>query len=612
MAEHNMAIQGKGILNDSLNAQDDEEGTVPDTNMSDSEETPALNGDGTPNGTADKDDDMATASEDEDSASHKTNGTGSLTLPKKAPPKPLPTLKLSLGSKKLPTSKGMRIKLKLPTQANKGLPTNAAETSSAASTTPPEPTIRKTTTVVSKHATGMGSRRRPVVQSKQVRLPPIASPGLLLPGKPSAASVFDSNMANAGYTDELRATQPHRGSSVRRTVDDLFDTDIRLALHRIELVSPELGENAKHEKDGKKRPLADVLKERLQGRKRPRSATNTKTSIREMVPVSLTIPYPERYRQQYLNYLEEIDGREQTIVEWQETAEMIEDLGTNDPNPVVVPPIPKPPDPPKISELNGYSTNLSDQRHPLYPPTSEDGSVATRVAHLDPNCFHISNGRYFGLDANNMNDPQIFGPNAPGFSGSGGLATATTSTTTSTSGLSGGGMTVILSAGFHCAAAVPVKEYAVVPKPALLSSSSKLVAATPPIALPNAVPPNATTENANALRLVMMDNEWADKFRVTIWKAVVYACRTQKYDTPFVGPNGHVYPDLGRAFSAYGLVKPCLRCKNNKQGVYHCRVRRKHRDADFDGDNSVESLVQFQETPLDSLLETPLDSPGKK
>ena len=551
------------------------------------------------------DDDEATASEDEDpddSSPPKSNGI-SIHISKKPPPptKPRPTLKLTLNSKKLSTTtpKSMRIKLKLPTQAN------TTTTGPSTKVFPP----KTASTIVSKQATGMGSRRRPVVPSKQVRLPPIASPGLVVVGggggKPKAASVFDTTMAHAGYTEQQRSTQPHRGSSVRRTVGDLFDTDTRLALHRIELVPAEILEGTKEVNDGEKKLLANVLQERLAGRKRPRV-----TTLREMAPVSLTLPYPDTYRQDYLQYLRKVDEREQTIVEWQEAAEMIEELDSDDKNPVIVPPIPPPPEPPKLSELQGLNTDLSDQRHPLYLPTSKDGSISARVSHLDPDCFHITQGRYFGLTSNRINDPQVCGPNAPGCSGSGGLATATTSTTTSTSGLSGGGMTLILSAGFHCAAAVPIKEPPP-SKPVLSStpSTSKLLSpsavASTATALPE-LPTPTTTENANALRMVMMDNEWAEQFRVTIWKAAVYACRTQQYDTPFTGPNGHVYPDLGRAFSGYALVKPCLRCKNNKQGVYHCRVRRKHREADFDGGNSVESLTQYRDTPLELLLETPL------
>jgi len=38
-------------------------------------------------------------------------------------------------------------------------------------------------------------------------------------------------------------------------------------------------------------------------------------------------------------------------------------------------------------------------------------------------------------------------------------------------------------------------------------------------------------------------------------------------------------------------VKPCSRCKQNKQGAYHCRLRRKHREGDWDGKGSSTILL---------------------
>jgi hypothetical protein len=302
-----------------------------------------------------------------------------------------------------------------------------------------------------------------------------------------------------------------------------------------------------------------------------------------MVPISLTLPYPKEYLDKRLVYVQKVRERETLIVDYQEADEDIE-MATEEgaekkPNPVQVPAIPDPPEPISVEDLGlDMSDFCSKREHPVYLPAR-----AGLVSHLDPKCFHIP-GRYFGLTSNNVADPNVCGPNAAGYTGTSGLATATTSTTTSTSGLSGGGMTLILSAGFHCAAAVPLKETASAKPQPLLAR------------------PAAPSETANALRLLMMDDAWAEKFRLVILKAAAYASRTQVYDTSFKGPNNLVYPDLVKAFSVYAQVKPCSRCKSNKQGVYHCRIRRRHKEADFDGGATASVLEPFEVAPLESLL----------
>lgn len=45
-----------------------------------------------------------------------------------------------------------------------------------------------------------------------------------------------------------------------------------------------------------------------------------------------------------------------------------------------------------------------------------------------------------------------------------------------------------------------------------------------------------------------------------------------------------------KSFSAFAGIKPCIRCRSNKQGAYHCRLRRKHKDPDWDGGNSTTKL----------------------
>lgn len=91
----------------------------------------------------------------------------------------------------------------------------------------------------------------------------------------------------------------------------------------------------------------------------------------------------------------------------------------------VIPPIPRPPSPPHLSELTMLDkTEFNDAAHPIYLPKSKE-----LVAHLDKDCFHISEGRYFGLSCNRIADPHFVGPVAPGLNGlnltaSNGLATA--------------------------------------------------------------------------------------------------------------------------------------------------------------------------------------------
>ena len=53
----------------------------------------------------------------------------------------------------------------------------------------------------------------------------------------------------------------------------------------------------------------------------------------------------------------------------------------------------------------------------------------------------------------------------------------------------------------------------------------------------------------------------------------------------------------------HGGLKPCPRCKSNKQGAYHCRLRRKHKEMDHDGGNSVAKLEKIIESKTKSGVE---------
>ena len=96
--------------------------------------------------------------------------------------------------------------------------------------------------------------------------------------------------------------------------------------------------------------------------------------------------------------------------------------------------------------------------------------------------------------------------------------------------------------------------------------------------------------------------EEADALREAIIRAAVLSSRLGTNGSgSFIGPTGVVYPDVNKAFSNHGNMKPCPRCKNNKQGAYHCRLRRKHKEADYDGGNSADVLKALFELPLEEL-----------
>lgn len=112
-------------------------------------------------------------------------------------------------------------------------------------------------------------------RNRQMHVPPIGSPGLLMLPNPSTVAnfpledgtvdkkrkttvddvahllhngyilprtVYEQSMIAGGYTYEKRMDDPHRGSSTERTVDDMFDSDVSLYLHFPELIPLDLWE----------------------------------------------------------------------------------------------------------------------------------------------------------------------------------------------------------------------------------------------------------------------------------------------------------------------------------------------------------------------------------
>ena len=108
-------------------------------------------------------------------------------------------------------------------------------------------------------------------RNRQIPIPPIGSPGLLMLPNPALVAnfpnpnddgntdkkkkttiddvaellhngyilprtVYEQSMIAGGYTIEQRKNNPHRGSSTQRTVGDMFDSDVSLYLHFPELM----------------------------------------------------------------------------------------------------------------------------------------------------------------------------------------------------------------------------------------------------------------------------------------------------------------------------------------------------------------------------------------
>jgi hypothetical protein len=313
----------------------------------------------------------------------------------------------------------MRIKLslrKLPTLANRKSPTTTV------SEQPPKEDIDIDSTKPSTAAT----KRKPN-PSRPIRIPPIASPGLLMvpPGSSNTTtsvkkyvtptSVFDQNMEMAGYTTEARSKRPHRGSSVQRQIGDMFDSNVSLSLRFPSMVPPDLMKDDK---------IPHLLMQSLDPKDKKRTPCGP-TSFRDMMPASLSIPYPEDFIEKRVKYVQEVEARERAIIAHQHAEEAMEmskestdATGDKPPvNPITIPPIPEPPEPPQINEMGGNSNwqeeKFETKDHPIYFPKGKESFVT----HLDKDCFHISTGRYFGLRTNWIADPNFVGPNAPGMSG---------------------------------------------------------------------------------------------------------------------------------------------------------------------------------------------------
>ena len=424
---------------------------------------------------------------------------------------------------------------------------------------------------------------------RPIKMPAIASPGLLLANGTTTAALFDHHMKMAGYSLETRVENPQRGSSTKREVGDMFDTNIHFNLNFPKLVPPDLICDSS---DGEPK-LLQMLRKGLQD---PKNTNSRKRRFDKMLPLSLRIDYPPAYVEKRRKYLELVMEREAAIIEAQEAE--LEDRQFNE-----IPPIPDPPNPPVLEE-NQQGLDMKNM-HPFYPPTND-----AFIKHLDPNSFISSEGRYLGLSSNSIADPHFVGAHAVGIQNLSSVTAGTGLATTQTGSTSAGSASLASTVygdrnkGDHKLATTidgkdhevkieePDRREAAKPKP--VSKKKKTVSPSP-----------ATSQSGSAAelkRIMEAETSETEAMRVCIIRAGVYASRAGRHGQSFVGPDGNTYQDVSKTFASYAGVKPCSRCKNNKQGAYHCRLRRKHKELDYDGGNSPSILAPLFDEPLENLI----------
>jgi len=287
------------------------------------------------------------------------------------------------------------------------------------------------------------------------------------------------------------------------------------------------------------------------------------------------------------------------------------------PTPVEVPPIPiRPRLTPDLESIDNRLVRNDDEHKTNTLGIERQSCIPERkmhlVEHLDPACFLPGDGRYYGLMSNSFADPQFLGPNAPGIGNSNNhngasLATAYTGAAGITERLSTIGALKITLNSNSSNINIKKKESATPSQnnknTSTLNSKSKSSASSMVKGKTN-IPPTSTSMQLK--KLMEKGGEEAAAMRDSIIRAAVYASRTGNHGGSFVGANGDTYPDVIKAFSNQAQLRPCTRCKNNKQGSYHCRLRRKHQELDFDGGNSADVLRPLFALPIENLLVKPL------
>ena len=540
-------------------------------------------------------------------------------------------------------------------------------------------------------------------------------------GYVTPSSVFDFTMASAGYSVSSRTDNPHRGSSMKRTVGDMFDSDVNFTSHFPNLIPKKLLKSCKKvnkKASAEKSDQTNDIKDSIS--KKPDTNTETSTqsdehtlpsifnrvletslsksnsdeikreesankitamkktipSFRDMIPISLTIPLPDNYVEKRLKYFDLVDAREKAIVSSQKASDAVQDAresyndakeewekkmasyqekrkkiqkhkppnasdseaefeGENKkkdndappmptpphiPEPVFVPPIPDPPSPPSLIyspdnntfEVKKENENYDDKKKTTKSITDSICIPEEKkhlVQHLDPNCFHYVDGRYFGLSSNNVADPQFVGPNAPGIAGlnfSGGTGLATSYVGNSTSGGNSSlqnNSSITGSAGASSSATGQSSAKKSSGSQSGASGSGKGSGGSDKGGTSKKnTGPTPTATSLELKRIMEKGGDLAEEMRNYIIRAAVYHSKTGGNSGSFVGCNGETYPDVSKAFSLHGNLRPCNRCKSNKQGAYHCRLRRKHKEPDYDGGESASILTPFFEIPLENLI----------
>jgi hypothetical protein len=532
--------------------------------------------------------------------------------------------------------------------------------------------------------------------------------------------LFDHALDAAGYTKERLAEATHFGSSIVRTVDDMFDSN--LLLEGIELVPKELwnrtvdyhdrGENMDRVN---KRIGREVLMDSLHQFVVKSAGSSSYThQFEDMIPKSLIIESSQNGQEDYLSQVrrrEEIlkiyhtqkkanedamDAYEDAMDEWSKVKESFErkkarreareaaakkkkeddeekknsndgqednsnnfktdggDIELNaksslnkgsetkkneaerdsiemknlqqkelkDPGPAPVRPVPTPlievpevPIPKSClagSDGNSNTDNSEeDDSSPGFSTSSKSHYSCIQeekrylVAHLDPASFS-KGGRYVGLLSNNVADPQFVGPLAPGVVGLNNISGMSLSSTCSGSTAFSERSTRIGNGTLH-----PNEENQ---QKGSSKNNQKNTKSTPSssknahntskakVKKVSGVGPTPTSTSMKLKKIMEKGDSVADALRESIIKAAVYASRTGIHSGSFVGSTGETFPDISKAFSNHAKCRPCARCKNNKQGAYHCRLKRKHTDKDHDGGSSYTILEPLFQAPLEKLL----------
>jgi hypothetical protein len=234
--------------------------------------------------------------------------------------------------------------------------------------------------------------------------------------------------------------------------------------------------------------------------------------------------------------------------------------------------------------LDGFDPDKFDDQHPLYLPKGHEQFAA----HLDKECFNIVEGRYFALSTNSIADPHFVGPNAPGVTGLNlsvgtGLATAHSgggATSGAASLLSAPSQSQTSASASASASAASGGNKVTVAGQSSKPPSKKTIPTSSSNTTNGAVESKPSggskkknngptpTASASALRKLMEEGgEFAEKIKTCIIRAAVHASRLGKHGQSFTAPNSQTYPDVSKAFAAHAGLKPCIRCKNNKQGV---------------------------------------------